>query len=173
MKKKAYKVIQIRAGDQLKPIGDRLCLILGGEEISAATWTDDRKRGRYIGHMGDAMIEIVRGASRLDELIIKSEKSEIPGKGEVYTVSVTQPEIRKDATTATLALFDNSWTTTTFHKFKTVKEAKCYCEEVVIKGLCHSISLSLFVQAAAWLQTRHPSRWGANSLKSGDDVKSR
>ena len=63
MKKKAYKVIQIQAGDQLKVVGNRLCLILGGEEISAATWKDDRKRRRYIGHMGDAMIEITRAVA--------------------------------------------------------------------------------------------------------------
>jgi hypothetical protein len=153
MKKKAYKVIQIQAGDQLKVVGGRLCLILGGEEISAATWQDDRKRGRYIGRMGDAMIEITRGCGAFDGPI------QIPGEGEVYVISVTQPEARLDEVAATLSLFDGC-TAATPHKFKTVKEARRFGEEVVIKGLCHSVSFSLFVKAAAWLQARHPSRWG-------------
>ena len=154
MKKKAYKVIQIQAGDQLKVIGDRLCLILGGGEISAATWKDDRKRGRYIGHMGDTIIEITRGCGAFDG------PTQIPGKGEVYVISVTQPQTQLDEATATFSIFAEGWTTATPHKFKTVKEAKRFSEEVVIKGLCHSVSLSLFVEAAAWLQARHPSRWG-------------
>jgi hypothetical protein len=80
-------------------VGDRLCLILGGEEISAATWKDDRKRGRYIGHMGDAMIEITRGCGAFDG------PTQIPGKGEVYVISVTQPQTQLDEATATLTIF--------------------------------------------------------------------
>jgi hypothetical protein len=73
-------------------------------------------------------------------------------KAQAYMVSVTSPEIRCDSTALTVAFIDD-WHTCSFQKrFKTVKEAKRYCEESGIAHICHGIDFTLFCRVMAWRQ---------------------